>query len=276
MKTPIIDVHLHCSELEDDALLSYARLNGLDYKLSELLRLMVENGVERGLLLSPPLKNKRPAPNDLIIELCEESEDKLFPVLTVEPERDLVRAAIDLASRYVGYVKAFKIRLGYVKIFAEDPVFDPLYDYAQDQKLPVLFHTGDTATSDGSLVHSHPLTLDALANRRQDLTIVICHFGNPWILDVGELIYKHTNVYTDLSGLIAGEGSVYAEKYSDALAAKISEAIYFAGGAEKIFFGTDYPVETFSSGLGLAKKLAIEEEDLQNILWKNADRVFFP
>ena len=271
----LIDAHLHLSELPEDELLRYARFNGLEYTLDELLRLMDENGVEKGLLLSPPLKTGVPAPNSRVIELCRKSGEKLFPVLTVEPDKKSVQKSLRGAKENRGYVKGFKIRLGYVQVYADDPVFAPIYDYAEELKLPVMFHTGDTATSNGSLKHSHPLTIDPLANSRPNLKVVICHFGNPWISDVGELIYKHANVFADISGLVAGDGSKYAEKYIDSLAAKLSDAIYFAGGADKVISGSDYPVETFSSGLQLLKKLKIDQEDLEKIAWRNALKVFF-
>ena len=271
----IIDVHLHCSELPDDELIRYARFNGLEYTLSELLELMDKIGVERGLLLSPPIKGGSIAPNSRILELCKKSKNKLFPVLTAEPSNDEVSSVLKIAKENDGYVKGFKIRLGYVQVYADDPVFNPLYDYAESKGLPVMFHTGDTAFSDGSLVHAHPLTIDRLANKHKNLKIVICHFGNPWTSDVGELIYKHPNVYADISGLVAGEGGKYSELYLESLAAKISEAIYFAGGSDKVMFGTDYPVETFSAGLRLVEHLKIEKDDVDKILFKNALGVFF-
>jgi uncharacterized protein len=271
----IIDVHLHCSELYDDYLLHYARFNGLEYTLAELLALMRKNDVGRGLLLSPPLKSGNPVPNSRIIELCRKSDGILFPVLTVEPNEESVLACIAEAKKRRDFIKAFKIRLGYTRAYAYDGKFDPLYDFAESEGLPVMFHTGDTATPTGSLMHSNPLTLDEVGNKRPDLRVVICHFGNPWISDTAELIYKHPNFYADISGLVAGEGSKYAEKYIDSLAAKISDAIYFAGGADKVLFGTDYPVETFTQGLFLVSKLKIDDDDKGKILSTNAEKVFF-
>jgi len=271
----IVDAHLHCSELAEDALLHYAKFNGLEYTLGELLRLMKENDVERGLLLSPPLNAGEPAPNDRTIELCKRSNDLLYPVLTVEPEKRNVNHSLEAARENKGYVKAFKIRLGYVPIFADDPVFDPIYDYAEDEDLPVMFHTGDTATSTGSLKHSHPLTLDPLANARQEMKIVICHFGNPWVSDVGELLYKHPRVFADISGLVAGDGAKYAERYVESLANKLSDAIFYAGGADKVIFGTDYPVGTYRTCLTLLSKLKIDQEDLAKVSYSNAMKVFF-
>jgi predicted TIM-barrel fold metal-dependent hydrolase len=163
--------------------------------------------------------------------------------------------------------------LGYEERFASDPVFSPIYAYAEREGLPVMFHTGDTATSTGSLAHSHPLTLDPLANGHPGLKIVACHCGNPWIEDTAELIYKHPNVYADISGLVTGAGR-YTERYLDSLVRKLDEAIFFAGGADKLLFGTDYPVETYAMALELVRRLEIESADRDKILSKNAERLF--
>ena len=269
----IIDAHVHLSERQDDALIRFAQVNGLRYTLDELLGTMERYGIMRGLLLSPPLQGATSLPNDKIITLCTRSDGRLAPVITVEPTAKDVKAALKLAEGNKKEVKAFKIRLGYVRASAQSPVFNGLYDYSESEGLPVLFHTGDTAFSTGDLSRSHPLTLDGLANKREGLTMILCHFGNPWFEDVAELIYKHPNVYTDISGLITGSKG-YAEKYVEWLAKKISEAIYFAGGAEKIIFGTDYPVTKHSEALDLVRRLDVEESDKEKVLWRNAERVF--
>ncbi len=269
----IIDAHIHLSERGDDALLRFAKMNGLSYTLEGLLLDMRMHEVERGLLLSPPMQKGGPLPNEEVLRLCRRSGGRLAPVVTAEPTAKRVKAAISLAERNRKDVKAFKVRLGYVRAAADSPVFDGLYEFAESEGLPVLFHTGDTASDTGDLALSHPLTLDRVANRREGLTMVLCHFGNPWFEDVAELIYKHPNVYADISGLTTG-GGAYAEKFAGWLARKISEAIYFAGGPEKVIFGTDYPVTSHSDALDLVRRLEVEEGDKEMILWRNAKRVF--
>jgi len=269
----IIDAHAHCSNRTDDALVPYARMNGLQYNLDELLSRMKKNGVGRALLLSPPLESGGPLPNEDVLALCRKSGGKLSPMLTVEPTGASVTASLRLAKAESKKVKGFKIRLGYVRVYADDEVFDPLYDYAEEQALPVLFHAGDTATSSGSLEHAHPLTLDRLANKREGLRMVICHMGNPWMMDTAEMVYKHPNVYADISGLVTGH-TPYVEKYMESLSARISEVVYFAGGADKILFGTDYPVQTHEVSLGLVELLEIENKDKEKILRINAERLF--
>jgi predicted TIM-barrel fold metal-dependent hydrolase len=269
----VIDAHIHLSERRNDALNRYAEKNGLRYTLDELLGNMRRHHVEQGLLLSPPLNGGAILPNEEIISLCQRSRGKLSPVVTVEPTKREVAAGVKFAEENRKKVKAFKIRLGYVKASAESPVFRGLYDYAEAEDLPVLFHTGDTASTNGDLLRSHPLTLDRLANQREELTIVLCHFGNPWFEEVAELIYKHPNVYADISGLTIG-GGAYAERHAEWLAKRISEAVYFAGGAEKVIFGTDYPITKYSDALTLVKMVRVDEVDKRRILWSNAKKVY--
>jgi hypothetical protein len=269
----IIDAHTHLSERKDDRLRVYADRNGLRYDLEELLRLMKLNDVALGLLLSSIAGSGVPLPNEGILKLCARSRGRLLPVITAESTPKNVRSVVQLARCNDGLVKAFKVMLGYGKTRARDPVFNPLYDYAESVGLPVMFHTGDTADVRGSLTHAHPLTLDALANERGDLKIVACHFGNPWIEDVAELIYKHQNVYADISGLVVG-GSKYVERYTDWLAERLSRAIYFAGGADKVIFGSDYPVTNPSMAISLVERLEIDVGDRKRILSENAKKVF--
>jgi uncharacterized protein len=270
----VIDAHVHCSDgRKDDLLRPFAKLNGLRYDLKELLGTMERHGVESALLLSPPMGKGVPLPNDDVVKLCERSRGALFPVFTVEPEIAAVKEVLRLARGQRGSVKGFKVWLGYRRVFAKDDVFGPLYDYAEEHELPVLFHTGDTASSTGSIAHAHPLTLDEVANEREDLRIVVCHVGNPWILDTAELIYKHTNVYADISGLVVGGGG-YSREYVRMLAQRISEAVYYAGGAEKLIFGTDYPVETHVNGLKLVSMLKVTQADREKIFWRNASKLF--
>ncbi len=268
-----IDCHIHLSQRPDDMLRRYAESNGLRYALDEVLAEMRAHGVEHGLLLSPPMESGGILPNEETLDLCRKSGGVLSPVVTVEPTKEEVKAALELAEEHRKAVKVFKVRLGYVDAAVDSPVFGELYDYAEAEGLPVLFHTGDTATSDGSLVRSHPLVLDALANKREGLTIVICHFGNPWIDDAAELIYKHPKVYADTSGLTTG-GGAYGRKLAGALASKLSEAVYYAGGGEKILFGTDYPVTRHGDALKLVEMMDVDDSDRERILWRNAKEVF--
>lgn len=274
MTSPIIDVHMHLSEHRDDGLRAYAKQNGFRYTLDEVIRIMGEIGVVHGLLLTSIKRTGELLPNEDVLKICENSRGRLSPVLSVGPSRTQVSAALRLARQARSTIKAFKIMLGYAGARACDKVFDPLFDFAESEGVPVMFHTGDTAIPDGSLLDAHPLTLDALANRRSELRIVACHFGNPWIEDVAELIYKQPNVYADISGLAAGGGSRYSQQYSSTTVERLNRAVYFAGGADKIMFGSDYPVMHPSGAISLVREMNIDNSDKRRVFADNARKVF--
>src|SRR5205809_7236011 len=94
----IVDAHVHLSERQDDALIRFARMNGLRYTLEELLGTMERYGITRGLLLSPPLQGNVALPNDKVIALCARGAGMLAPVVTVEPTGNDVKAAVNLAK----------------------------------------------------------------------------------------------------------------------------------------------------------------------------------
>src|SRR6266704_1540698 len=110
--------------------------------MDELLDTMRRKDVERGLLLSPPLRESGCLPNKEVLSLCKMSNEMLTPVITVEPTTKEVNEAVMMAKENQKDVKGFKIRLGYVKASADSPVFGQLYDFAEAEGLPVLFHTG--------------------------------------------------------------------------------------------------------------------------------------
>jgi uncharacterized protein len=67
-----------------------------------------------------------------------------------------------------------------------------------------MIHTGDVFLKTAKVKFSHPLNIDDVAVDNPELKIVMCHLGNPWIIDCQEVLYKNRNVYADISGLIIG------------------------------------------------------------------------
>ena len=94
-----------------------------------------------------------------------------------------------------------KFYMGYQNVYLYDPRHDPLFELAKAYDVPVAMHSGETANHHGRLRYSHPLTVDEAACRHTDVRFVICHMGNPWIVDAFEVASKNENVFMDFSGL---------------------------------------------------------------------------
>ena len=104
-----------------------------------------------------------------------------------------------------------------------------------------------------------------------DVSIVICHLGNPWLVDCMEVVYKNKNVYADFSGLILGE---FTEAFEDYMEEQISEVILYAGERRKFLYGSDWPICSMKSYVDFVRQLKLSAADLHAIMYENARSLF--
>jgi len=253
----IIDVHSHCWLEPGLGDLAPAR---------ELLSEMDRFSVEKSLVLSTET-------NDQILAITALDPGRLYPVASIDPMHDIGHGLrfIEINS---SRIKAIKLYPGYGAFYPNDEICEPIYSYAERKGLPVLFHSGDFASPDGRLKYSLPVHLDDVSVQNPGLKIVICHMGNPWIMDAAEVASKNENVFLDISGLLGGS-TKYVGRYIEWLRDQISRAIYYIGDARKILFGSDRPANGIGDVIEFVKKLNIDEEDRELIYYRNAERLFF-
>ena len=165
-------------------------------------------------------------------------------------------------------IKGLKIYLGYIHMFPQDKAYLPFYRLAEKYNLIVVFHTGDTFSSKGKLKYSHPLNVDEVAVDFPKVSFVIAHFGEPWLMDTAEILYKNPNVYADLSGLMIGDLSKYKKYYPD----RVRKALEFCG-YDKVMYGTDWPLAPMDKYIKLIKRI-IPKEHQQKVFFDNANKLF--
>jgi predicted TIM-barrel fold metal-dependent hydrolase len=145
-----------------------------------------------------------------------------------------------------GRVRALKAYLGYLHHAPADAGYRPYYELAARFGLPFIFHTGDTYSPRAKLKYAQPLLVDEVAVDHPDVSFVLAHLGNPWLLDGAEVVYKNANVWADLSGLVVGP----AETFTDAanrdvladLAAAVQRAFRYAERPDRFLYGSDWPL----------------------------------
>ena len=101
--------------------------------------------------------------------------------------------------------------------------------------------------------------------------IIICHLGNPWILDCQEILYKTKNVYADISGLFYG---VPSREYMKLLVSKVKELFNYVSNPHRVIFGTDWPISDIRSYLKLVSKLGLSQTDMELLMFENANKIF--
>ena len=197
--------------------------------------------------------------NDAMLGLCAEHGDRVRMLTTVNPnytdhalaelERCVQRGAIGiklLASRR-----------------ADDPLLDPICEFATAHALPLLHHIWQHRTREWPNQEiSDGADLAKLARRHPHMTFILAHIG-------GGGDYRHTFV------AIADVPNIVADISGSGVDRGMLDGAIRAIGAQRLLFGTDLTMET-----GLAKLRAIEAtglctaDDIEDIRWRNAARIF--
>lgn len=263
--SPIVDCHVHLNNYHEQEAVS------LDQSLERLQAAMQEAGVGYSLVLtSYQVSAHRPSTAQVVKAI--ERIDSLGVVAGISylkyRERDLRELADFLAA---GLVKGLKLYPGYEPFYPHDHRLKVVYDLAEEFNVPVMIHTGDTYTPKGKLKYAHPLEVDEVAVDHPNVKFVICHLGNPWLVDCMEVVYKNANVYADFSGLILGE---FTEAFEDYMEQQIGEVILYAGEPRKFLYGSDWPICSMKSYVEFVRQLKLPPADLRAIMYENARQLF--
>jgi hypothetical protein len=137
-----------------------------------------------------------------------------------------------------------------------------------------MIHQGDTLERDGLVKFARPIEVDEVAVRWPDVPIVLCHLGNPWVEETAELVYKNANVWTDCSGLLARPTVRYFREMFERARTRLHQLIVTVGDADRVLYGSDWPLESIATAVELVTSLPIPEDDRERILGGNARRLF--
>jgi len=261
----IVDCHVHLNNYHEQ--IAYS----LSDSLERLQASMQESGIDYSLVLTSYLVNPHRPSTAQVVEAIGK-----IPSLGVVAgisylnyrQRDLRELADFLEN---GLVKGLKLYPGYEPFYPHDKRLQLVYDLAEEFKVPVMFHSGDTYSPKGKLKYSHPLEIDEVAVDHPNVRFIICHLGNPWLVDCMEVVYKNANVYADISGLVLGE---FTEAFEDYMSEEIRDVILYAGDPGKFLFGTDWPICSMKSYMSFVRQLNLTEDAYRRIMFENARDLF--
>ncbi len=261
----IIDCHVHLNNYHEQVSVS------LDESLDKLQATMAESGVGYALVLTSYLVSPhRPSTAEVVRAI--EGIDNLSVVAGISfkhyKQRDLREMADFLAA---GLVKGLKLYPGYEPFYPHDSRLQVVYELAEEFDVPVMIHCGDTYSPTGKVKYAHPLQVDEVAVDHRNVKLVICHLGNPWLVDCMEVVYKNANVYADFSGLVLGQ---FTEAFEEYMEEQIAEVILYAGEAGKFLYGSDWPICSMKSYVEFVRQLKMPEGDRHQIMYENTRRLF--
>lgn len=134
----------------------------------------------------------------------------------------------------------------------DDEKMFPIYEQIEG-RFPVLMHVGDK-NSDGAT----PRRLANIMKRYPKMTVIAAHMGGYSEWDEAERYIIGENCYIDTSSSIRF------------LPPERSRELIRRHGADKVLFGTDYPLALHKEELDCFDKLELSQEEQEQILWKNA------
>lgn len=149
-------------------------------------------------------------------------------------------------------LKGVKIHPDTQKFNADSTKMFEIYDMLRG-KLPILIHCGDYRFD-----YSHPRRIKNIVKNFPDLTVIAAHFGGWSLWDMAMEYLMDSKCYMDTSSSFAFLGT------------KRSREIVKAYGAERLLFGTDFPMWDIESELKRFDELKLSKNEQELILYKNA------
>ena len=167
-----------------------------------------------------------------------------------------------------------KLYPGYNAFYVYDSIYTPFYELAARYDKPVAIHTGELAGNWGLVKYSHPLTVDEVASAHPKTRFVLCHLGNPWIIDAVAVMGKNPNVSADLSGFLRGKQNmkeyfVHNKSYVD----YIKMNLQYVQAWDRIMYGTDWPLANLENAIEFIAEL-IPCKYHEMIFHHNAQRIY--
>ena len=214
-------------------------------------------GIDRFIVQSVATTPRQVASiNNFIATSVAANPERLVGLGTLHPESEDIKGDVEqiIALGLKGVklhpdIQAFKI---------DDYRCLKIYELCEEKGLPVLMHTGDNRYD-----YSNPNRLLPILDIYKNLTVIGAHLGGWSIWEEAVLKYKDCkNFYVDCSSSF---------NYIDKETAKRIIRTY---GADKVLFGTDYPMWSHESELEYFFSLGLDEQEIMSILNINAKKLF--
>lgn len=260
----VIDAHCHVypariaeratAATEEFYDFTHAHLGGTPERLLED---GMSAGIDRFLIQSVATDPRQVRSIDTFIHECVCAyPDRFVGLGTMHP--DTQDAAADARLAVSLGLHGVKIHPDIQGVAADDPRFEPIYAACAAEGLPILMHTGDRR-----LDFSNPNRTVPLLRSHPDLTVICAHFGGFTLWEeAAEALAGVPNAYFDCSSAVRF------------LPAETSVRLIRLLGADRVMFGSDYPMWSPAEELRTFLALPLTEEERRMILCTNARRVY--
>jgi predicted TIM-barrel fold metal-dependent hydrolase len=189
--------------------------------------------------------------NEFIARTVAENAQRFVGFAAIHPDCDDIYGEID---RAIGLgLRGLKIHPDFQRFPVDGPGACRIFEAAQG-RLPVLIHTGDIRYD-----YSNPDRVARVLDRYPELTVIGAHFGgwSQW-MQAARVLAGRPNLFVDTSS------SLYA------IAPEQARALIRLYGAERVLFGSDFPMWDPALELTLLARVGLTDDERERVLWRNA------
>ena len=222
---------------------------------------MDDAGVSRSLISAWEAPGNSMISNDEVFEFVQQAPTRLIGVGSVDISKPMQAVKeIKRCVEVLGF-KAIRVLPWLWGIPPTDRLFYPVYTACCDLGIPFCTQIGHTGPLMSSEV-GRPIYLDQVALDFPELRIVAGHIGYPWTEEAVAVATKHQHVYIDTSAYTV-------KRYPQELMRYLIKH-----GANKVMFGTNYPMILPKKALDGIEELELGSDTLRLFLAGNAKKVF--
>jgi len=254
----IIDMHTH---VYPDLIAAKAAQNirnyyhlgeNMDGSISTLLQRGKEAGVCKYLILPVAVKPEHVRTINQFTRQQVQAHDCFVGFGTVHAGMEQLIEEVE-AIEAMG-LKGIKIHPDCQHFNIDDPRLFPLYETVQGH-LPMMIHLGDERYD-----YSHPARLRKVLQNFPKLEVCAAHFGGHTMYETAKECLSDTGCIMDISSTL-----MFLDK-------KTAEGYVNHYGAERLAFGTDYPVWDPKQEVERFLSLNLTDGQKEQIAWKTAAR----
>lgn len=259
-KTIDFHAHVYPDQVAERAIANVYTANNLvpvyDGTMAGMLDMLEQDGVR--LAVIQPIATKAAQVESINTWALSHNHSRIVSFAGIHPEYEDVMGEIE---RIISSgMRGIKIHANWQDTFVDDPMMFPIYEAAQG-KLIVMFHAGDESTH-FEVQRATPEMLLRVHKSFPKLTMIAAHMGGYMMWDMAEECLMGKELYFDTSACM---GRGISEKQMLSMIRK--------HGVEKVLFGTDTPLARPSEEIKRLIALGLTDDELELILWKNAERL---
>ncbi|MDR2650144.1 MAG: amidohydrolase family protein [Clostridiales bacterium] len=256
----IIDFHAHVypSRIADKAVHNVSRFYNIEVRCDGTAETLLEIGrrarIDKFLIHSVAQKPEQIRNiNNFIALQCEHNPDAFIGFGTLHIGAWNIAEEID--NIIALGLKGVKLHPDIQGFYIDDERMMNIFSLLEN-RLPVLIHAGDYRYD-----YSHPSRIARVIDSFPKLTVIAAHFGGWSIFDLALEYLEHRFCYLDVSSSMMFLGN------------RRSEELIRAYGANRILFGSDYPMWDPASELERFQSLNISNAEKDLILSGNALKI---